>query len=229
MRRRRQRARSRSTTRAVLEAGGARWRPRASRSLAIVFLHAYANPRHERAGGSSSSPRRHPDARAVRLASTWRRRSASTSAPPPRSSTPTSSRWPSAISPRWPRSVAGLRHRGAAAADAVERRPHPRRARPSARRCSCWNRARRRARWPPPSSARPTAAATCSPSTWAAPPPSSASSTAASRSIAYSFEAARAAALHRGQRPAHPHLDHRADRDRRRRRLASPTSTRSAC
>ena len=40
--------------------------------------------------------RRYPEPHAVGLRSTWRRRSASTSAPRRRSSTPTSSRWPSA-------------------------------------------------------------------------------------------------------------------------------------
>ena len=54
-----------------------------------------------RGAGRARHRQRTPGAVRHAVASRWRRRSASTSAPPPRSPTPTSSRWPRAISPRW--------------------------------------------------------------------------------------------------------------------------------
>ena len=74
-------------------------------AIAVVFLHAYANPRHEAEAarlhrgahlrGSRSPPR-----------TRWRPRSASTSARPPRWPTPISSRWPSTTWSSWRRRLA---------------------------------------------------------------------------------------------------------------------------
>ena len=86
-----------------------------------------------------------------------------------------------ALSGRAGRPDRGARHRRAAAADAVERRPHQHRGGQAHAGAAAGigpggGRAGRRA-----SRRRATAARTCWPSTWAAPPPSSASSTTASR------------------------------------------------
>ena len=66
-------------------------------SLAVVFLHSYANPAHEQRAVELIA-KRFPELALSPPRSTWRPRSASTSAPRRPSPTPTSSRWPSAIS-----------------------------------------------------------------------------------------------------------------------------------
>ena len=190
-------------------------------SVAIVFLHSYANPRHERraveliaralpqphAVGLDRRGARDPRVRA-RLDDRHQRLHQAAGRALPRLAG---------------RADRGARHRGAAAAHAVERRPHQHRGGQAHARAAAGigpgrGRAGRRA-----PRRRATAARMCWPSTWAAPPPSSASSTTASRTVAYSFEAARERPLHRGQRPAGAHLDPGADRDRRRRRLHRPS------
>ena len=57
--RRRQRAHAARRGRAAAS-GGATGRPRASTSLAVAFLHAYANPAHERRGRRAASRERFP-------------------------------------------------------------------------------------------------------------------------------------------------------------------------
>ena len=155
----------------VLRAGGVT-------SVAIVFLHAYANPAHEEQAARAIAAAR---AGAVRhaVASRSRPRSASTSAPPRPWPTPTSSRWPRVISPPWRAltglgipaplllmlSSGGLTHVAEAKRTPVQMLESGPAA--GALAAAFFGRA--------------TGSATCSPSTWAAPPPSSAWSTAASR------------------------------------------------
>ena len=67
-------------------------------SIAVVFLHAYANPAHEAAAARAIIAERHPGPRTSPPRTRWPRRSASTSARRPRSPTPTSSRSPTATS-----------------------------------------------------------------------------------------------------------------------------------
>ena len=120
-------------------------------SLAIVFLHSYANPAHERQAaellarplsqshavdldrGGAGDPRVR-----ARLHDRHQRLHQAAGR---------------ALHRLAQRQDRGPRHRRAAAADAVERRPRPISRRPSARRCSCWNRARRPGRSSPPTSA----------------------------------------------------------------------------
>ena len=198
-----------------------RWRRAGVESIAIVFLHAYANPRHEARGRRGSSPSAIPS-----VAVTTSHEVAPEIREYERASTTVGNAYIKPLAARYlaldGAAARGARHPGAAAAHAVERRPHPRgggqaHAGAAAGVGPGGGRARRRLLRP-----RRRRRQRCWPSTWAAPPPSSALVDGGEPLTAYSFEAARAAALHRGQRPAHPHLDHRADRDRRRRRLDRP-------
>ena len=229
MARRRPRARRRST-RATLAAAAptARARP-ASTSIAIVFLHAYANPRHE-AEAARLIARRHPEHRGRPPRTRWRRRSASTSARRPRSPTPTSSRSRSSyLDADGPAQLAGLgipaplllMLSNGGLTHVAEAKRTPVQMLESGPAAGALAAAFFGARGQP--------AATCSPSTWAARPPSSRLVDGGEPLDRLQLRGRAAAALHRGQRPADPHLDHRADRDRRRRRHHRRTWTRSAC
>ena len=94
------RVRRRTSTRREVAARARRLAEAGVEAIAIVFLHAYANPRHEaeaardRGADPAAASRRH------HLARGGARRSASSSARPPR--------WPTRISSRWPSSYLEL-------------------------------------------------------------------------------------------------------------------------
>ena len=200
--------------------GGRGWRPRASASLAIVFLHSYANPRHERQAAGA-------DRRT--LSPTCACRPPIDVAPEIREyervSTTVINAYIKPLAERYLSTLAaqarGARHRGAAAADAVERRPHQHRGGQAHAGAAAGIRDRRQARSSPRTSAP----------RWRRP-------RAGLRHGRHDRQAQRhrrrqahrrlqlrggaRAPLHRGQRPAGAHLDPGADRDRRRRRLDRP-------
>ena len=148
-------------------------------SIAVVFLHAYANPEHETLAARIIGER-HPD-----VAVTASHEVAAEIREYERASTAVANAYIKPLARRYLELMAQrlteLGDSGSTPPDAQQRRTHPRSRRPRARPSGCSSRARRRAPSRPPSSAVRTAAATCSPSTWAERPPSSRSSTAESR------------------------------------------------
>ena len=190
-------------------------------AIAVCLLHAYRNPAHERALDDLCAELLPGRAR-VLLVRGRRRRSASTSARRRPAPTSTSCRSWRAISTTSSASSSDLGIPGALLHHALGGRHRHRRDRPSACPSASSSPARRRARWPPRAWRASWASRGCSPSTWAAPPPRPASSTAASRSSPREFEVARVDRFKKGSGLPIRVPVHRADRDRRRRRLASP-------
>ena len=85
---------------AVLQAAGVT-------SVAVMFLHAYADPAHEQAAADASSASGRPTCRS-RPRTRWRPRCGNTTASPPPSPAPTSSRWPRATCTALSDGLAGL-------------------------------------------------------------------------------------------------------------------------
>ena len=215
--RRRRRAQRRSTRSRSRAARRALVAGRASTSIAVVFLHAYANPSHEaqaaRAHRRSAIPEiavttsargRAGDPRVRARLDDGRQRLHQAARPP----------LPRADGAR-ARRAAAFRRRCSSCCRAAASPTWPR---PSGRRCRCSSPARRPARSPRAFFGRADSGGKLLAFDMGG--------TTAKLSLVDERRAAdrlqlrggAPEALHRGQRPAHPHLDHRADRDRRRRR-----------
>ena len=185
---------------------------RGATAIAVVFLHAYANPRHEREAARIIA-RRHPG-----VAVTTSHEVAPEIREYERASTTVANAYIKPLAQKYlgPHGGPGgrPRHPGAAAADAVERRPHPRDGGAAGAGADAGVRPRRGRASRPRSSARPTATARVLAFDMGGTTAKLSLVDGGEPLTAYCLRGRAAAPVHRGQRPADPHLHHRADRDR---------------